>query len=57
MIDVSGLVMTKLDGSAKGGVVVALAESSAYRYTPLASVKELMTFAPLSGPSRGRLWG
>ena len=26
MIDVSGLVMTKLDGSAKGGVVVALAE-------------------------------
>lgn len=26
MVDVSGLVMTKLDGSAKGGVVVALAE-------------------------------
>lgn len=26
MIDVSGLVMTKLDGSARGGVVVALAE-------------------------------
>ena len=26
MIDVSGLVMTKLDGSAKGGVVIALAE-------------------------------
>ncbi len=26
MIDVTGLVMTKLDGSAKGGVVVALAE-------------------------------
>ena len=26
MINVSGLVMTKLDGSAKGGVVVALAE-------------------------------
>ena len=27
MVDVSGLVLTKLDGSAKGGVVVALAES------------------------------
>ncbi len=26
MVDVTGLVMTKLDGSAKGGVVVALAE-------------------------------
>lgn len=26
LVDVSGLVMTKLDGSAKGGVVVALAE-------------------------------
>ncbi len=26
MVDVSGLVVTKLDGSAKGGVVVALAE-------------------------------
>jgi fused signal recognition particle receptor len=26
MIDVSGLVITKLDGSAKGGVVVSLAE-------------------------------
>ncbi len=26
MVDVSGLIMTKLDGSAKGGVVVALAE-------------------------------
>ena len=26
MIDVSGLVMTKLDGSARGGVVVGLAE-------------------------------
>jgi len=29
MVDVSGLVMTKLDGSAKGGVVVALAEKFA----------------------------
>ena len=27
MVDVTGLVLTKLDGSAKGGVVVALAES------------------------------
>jgi len=27
MVNVSGLVMTKLDGSAKGGVVVALAEA------------------------------
>ena len=26
MVDVTGLVMTKLDGTAKGGVVVALAE-------------------------------
>ncbi len=26
MVDVSGLILTKLDGSAKGGVVVALAE-------------------------------
>jgi fused signal recognition particle receptor len=26
MVDVSGLVITKLDGSAKGGVVVSLAE-------------------------------
>jgi fused signal recognition particle receptor len=26
MVEVSGLVVTKLDGSAKGGVVVALAE-------------------------------
>ncbi len=26
MVDVTGLVLTKLDGSAKGGVVVALAE-------------------------------
>lgn len=29
MVDVTGLVMTKLDGSAKGGVVVALAEKFA----------------------------
>ena len=26
MVDVSGLVVTKLDGSARGGIVVALAE-------------------------------
>jgi fused signal recognition particle receptor len=26
MVDVSGLIITKLDGSAKGGVVVSLAE-------------------------------
>ena len=26
MVDVSGLIVTKLDGSARGGVVVALAE-------------------------------
>jgi fused signal recognition particle receptor len=26
MVDISGLVVTKLDGSAKGGVIVALAE-------------------------------
>ncbi|MCB1832408.1 MAG: signal recognition particle-docking protein FtsY, partial [Geminicoccaceae bacterium] len=26
MVDVSGLVITKLDGTARGGVVVALAE-------------------------------
>ena len=26
MVDISGLVMTKLDGSARGGVVVGLAE-------------------------------
>jgi len=26
MVDVSGLVLTKLDGSARGGVVVALSE-------------------------------
>ena len=29
MVDVSGLIVTKLDGSAKGGVVVALAEKFA----------------------------
>ena len=27
MVDVTGLVVTKLDGSARGGIVVALAES------------------------------
>jgi fused signal recognition particle receptor len=27
MVDVSGLVVTKLDGSARGGIVVALAEA------------------------------
>jgi fused signal recognition particle receptor len=27
MVDVTGLIVTKLDGSARGGVVVALAES------------------------------
>ena len=29
MVDITGLVMTKLDGTAKGGVVVALAEKFA----------------------------
>jgi fused signal recognition particle receptor len=29
MVDVTGLVVTKLDGTAKGGVVVALAEAFA----------------------------
>jgi fused signal recognition particle receptor len=28
MVDVTGLVVTKLDGSARGGIVVALAEES-----------------------------
>jgi len=27
MVDVTGLVVTKLDGSARGGIVVALAET------------------------------
>ena len=27
MADVSGLIVTKLDGSAKGGIVIALAET------------------------------
>ena len=27
MVDVSGLIVTKLDGSARGGIVVALAEN------------------------------
>ena len=32
LVDVTGLVVTKLDGSARGGIVVALAETFGYRF-------------------------
>ena len=51
LIDVTGLAVTKLDGTAKGGVLVALAERSACRYASSASAK-----APtICGRSRPRL--
>jgi len=46
--DVSGLVMTKLDGTAKGGVLVALAdETSACRFTPSGLANRSTTSRPV----------
>ena len=54
-VDVTGIVLTKLDGTAKGGIVVAVA-SSACRSSSWASVRGLMTWRrstrrPSSTPS------
>ena len=44
-VGVTGLVVTKLDGSAKGGVLFALARNSAYRSASSAWVKNPKTCA------------
>jgi fused signal recognition particle receptor len=49
MADVSGLVLTKLDGSAKGGVIVALAEKFALPIHAVGvgeGIEDLRPFAP-----------
>jgi fused signal recognition particle receptor len=65
MVNVTGLVMTKLDGSAKGGVVVALADKHGLPvhavgvgeglddmrpFDPSAFARSLMGLNPLKGP-------
>jgi hypothetical protein len=56
---VTGLVMTKLDGTAKGGVLVAIAEQhSTCRSTSSASARRPKTSTP-SAPTHSRAlsWG
>ena len=58
MVDVSGLIVTKLDGSARGGVVVALADQFGLPVHAV-GVGEGLTISGLSRPKRSQIrsWG
>ena len=53
VVDVTGIVLTKLDGSAKGGIVVQVQRSSACRSSWSVSAKVLMI---LHRSMRSRSW-
>jgi len=47
-VGVTGLVMTKLDGTARGGILVAIADKSRFRFTSSASARASDDLAPFS---------
>ena len=53
-VGVTGLVITKLDGTAKGGIVIAIAKKPVCRFAILASAKRL-TICKTSAPANSSM--